>query len=79
MSRADVGKVNAMSAKPGVHWTIPLCFACHLGDQHSRVGEPEFWRKLGVDPIDLAIRLFEVSGKMREGLRVIEETWKEAA
>lgn len=79
MSRADAGKVNAMSRKPGVCWMTPLCWQCHLGDQHGKYGETEFWARLNIDPISLAQRLWEVSGRLRDGLRVIEKTWKAAA
>src|SRR3954471_17144380 len=47
--RAEFGKVNAMGKKPDGKFTLPLCHQCHVGDQHTKYGEPEFWARLGID------------------------------
>ena len=52
------GKANALGQKPGDEWVLPLCAVCHRR-QHA-IGEPEFWRDLGLDPIAIALELFEL-------------------
>jgi hypothetical protein len=46
--------------KPDDCWTIPLTREEH-DSQHSE-NELQWWRKHGIDPFELAIRLYEVSG-----------------
>jgi hypothetical protein len=53
-----------MGRRPPDSQTVPLCRARHQTDpdaQH-RVGEEEFWGRLGINPLLVAKRLFEVSG-----------------
>lgn len=76
MSRADVGKKNAMGAKPESRYTVPLCHRCHIGDQHGKYGEAQFWARLGIDPIDLSLRLWSVTGDLALGLRAVERAWQ---
>ncbi len=71
MSRAGVGKVNAMSAKPADRFAVPLCARCHMQDQHTKEGEPAFWARLGIDPVDLSLRLYSVTGDMEQGERAV--------
>ncbi len=71
MSRADLGKANAMSSKPDDKYAVPLCSRCHTGDQHTKFGEPEFWARLGIDPLDLALRLWAVTGNIEAGIRAV--------
>lgn len=69
MSVAGV-KQNAMSAKPDDKFCVPLCRACH-DRQHTKEGEPTFWARLGIDPIDLALRLWTVTGSIELGERAV--------
>lgn len=72
MSSAVHGKFNTMSRKPDDKFVLPVCANCHLVDQHSTEGEPQFWARLGIDPLDAALRLFAVTGNVDQGLRTIE-------
>lgn len=73
-SRAEHGKFNTMSRLADDRFTLPLCTECHIGDQHGKYGEPAFWARLGIDPIDAAMRLFAVTGDLEQGLRTIART-----
>lgn len=66
MNSAALGKRNAMGKKPDSRWVVPLCRACHQSDpdaQH-RIGEQEFWVRLGINPLLVAKQLFEVSADL---------------
>jgi hypothetical protein len=56
--------------KPDDAWTLPLLPSEHR-DQHSH-NELEWWRSHGIDPFELAIRLYEVSGNIEEGIRILD-------
>jgi hypothetical protein len=72
MSRADIGKANTMARKPDDKYTVPLHDQpCHGGDQHTKYGEPEFWARLGIDPVDLSLRLWSVTGNLEQGIRAV--------
>lgn len=63
-----------MGLKPSDRFLVPLCRppgeeGCH-GEQH-RIGEPEFWARLGIDPLDLALRLWTVTGNVEQGVRAV--------
>lgn len=48
-----------MGAKPDDRWALPLCREDHM-EQH-RVGERQFWKDVGIDPLVMADRLYRVS------------------
>lgn len=62
--------------KPPDRFTVPLCSSlpeigyegCHAV-QHQ--GEVTFWAELGVDPVDIALRLWAITGDTDQGLRTI--------
>lgn len=62
--------------KPPDRYTVPLCMSipeigyegCHA-IQHQ--GEVSFWAALGVDPVDISLRLWAVSGDTDQALRTI--------
>jgi hypothetical protein len=64
------------SLKPPDRFTVPLCSSdpligyegCHAV-QHQ--GEMTFWAELGVDPVDIALRLWAVTGDTEQALRTI--------
>ncbi len=58
--------------KPDDSWTLPLTPAEHK-EQHSE-NEMEFWRRNGIDPFETALRLYDVSGDIEAGIRVIQST-----
>lgn len=72
LNSAEHGTFNTMSRKPDDKFALPLCERCHLVDQHATEGEPAFWARLGIDPLDAALRLFAVTGNIEQGLRTIE-------
>lgn len=53
-------RISGTAEKPDDRWSLPLTAAQHR-DQHSE-NEREWWAKQGIDPLDLALRLFGVSG-----------------
>ena len=46
--------------KPSDRWAVPLCAECHLDapDAQHKVGEHEFWKRVGVNPFELAANLY---------------------
>jgi hypothetical protein len=69
MSDAKYRKFNPGSKRPSDVYLIPLC-GRHHREQHS-MSEYEFWSGLGVDPIKIALKLFDCSGDAEEGERII--------
>jgi hypothetical protein len=64
------GTDGGMGLKPSDKYTVPGCRKCH---QHQhRIGEDRFWGGLGIDPMDVALRLWRISGDMMAGRRAIE-------
>lgn len=57
--------------KPGDHWTLPLCQACHTEGPHSQhgLGEVRFWNSLGLDPLVICQRLY-AAGEL-EAMRAV--------
>ena len=39
-------------------WTVPLCWKCHHELHTAKLREGLFWSMKGVDPIDIAKRLW---------------------
>jgi hypothetical protein len=59
--------------KPSDRYTVPLCERCHKTGpkaQH-RVGELTFWAALGIDPLNVALRLWTISGDVPAGERIV--------
>lgn len=55
--------------KPDDAWCLPL-----LPDEHRQQhagNELEFWRSHGIDPFELAIKLYEISGDLPAGIEAI--------
>ena len=76
------GKPNAgVGCKPDDWWALPLCDNCHTRGptaQHN-VGEPTFWRRLGIDPLALCAAIYAVSPdvpKMRDAISKATGTQK---
>ena len=51
---------KAMASKAGDRWAVPLC-PPHHGQLHAAGDERAWWAGLGVDPIEIAERLWEMS------------------
>ena len=62
-------KHTGLGQKPDDCWAVPLTPAEHKA-QHSE-NELEWWRSHGVDPFELAIKLYDVSGDVEAGSRII--------
>lgn len=52
-------------------WTVPLAHRVHM-DQHD-MGEVKFWKSHGIDPLVVACRLWECSGDIEAGKRVLAD------
>lgn len=69
------GKPNpGVGMKPDDKYTLPLCTGCHRTNPEAQheVGEVKFWAALGIDPLVVCTRLYEVSpdvSRMREIIR----------
>ena len=55
--------------KPEDRYAVPLC-AEHHAKQH-RIGELSFWAALGIDPLNVALRLWTISGDVPAGERIV--------
>ncbi len=63
------GTDGGMGMKPSDRYSVPLCPDCHA--QQHRVGELSFWAALGIDPLNVALRLWTISGNLDAGKRVV--------
>ncbi|MCK1322107.1 hypothetical protein IVA94_14645 [Bradyrhizobium sp. 156] len=65
MACEAIGKLpTGMQEKPDDKWTVPLCGYHHrtgIGAQH-KMGERDFWELAGINPFEIAVRLFIESG-----------------
>ncbi len=63
MNCSALGKRQAIGAKPDDAWSVPLCPGCHTHDPDSqhRMGESVFWDLLGLNPLLIAKKLYELS------------------
>ncbi|HZT50762.1 MAG TPA: hypothetical protein VFA22_02455 [Stellaceae bacterium] len=64
-SKTDGG----MGLKPADRFSVPGCAACHA--RQHRTGEVTFWGELGIDPLNVALRLWTISGDIEAGRRVV--------
>jgi hypothetical protein len=55
--------------KPSDRYCVPLCSSCHAL-QHQ-FGELTFWSTLRIDPLNVAFRLWTVSGDIKAGERIV--------
>jgi len=63
-------KATGAGQKASDCWTLPLHHSLHM-EQHSE-NEMAFWRRHGIDPFELSIRLYEVTGDIEAGTRIIQ-------
>lgn len=72
LAAPDRGKpFTGMQVKPSDRWTLPLARPCH--ERQHGGSEAAFWSALGIDPIDLCIRLYAASGDEDSALKVLSE------
>ena len=76
MSDAGHGKNNpGVGARPSDCYTLPLCGAHHRA-QHKFGNERLFWNTLELDPIAIALALYEVTGDHEKGCEIIANAGK---
>lgn len=61
-----------VGAKPDDRYALPLCAACHTDGPKAQhfIGEPAFWRALGLDPHAIADELATASPNI-EAMRTV--------
>jgi len=62
------GTDGGAGIKPSDHYCVPLCSDCH-SLQHQ-YGELRFWSTVRIDPFNVALRLWTVSGDIEAGERI---------
>lgn len=70
-SLAHGKRTTGGAEKPSDCWTVPLTRDEHT-DQH-RHNEREWWLKRGIDPLDIALRLWAASGDDEAGEVIVRE------
>jgi hypothetical protein len=57
-------KHGGMQKKPADRWALPLCEGCHTGasDSQHRVGEREYWARVGLNPLLVCAKLYAARG-----------------
>jgi hypothetical protein len=55
--------------KPSDRYSVSLCTTCH--ELQHRFGELTFWSVLRIDPLNVALRLWTVSGDLEAGERIV--------
>jgi hypothetical protein len=63
------GSDGGAGMKPSDRYSVSLCASCH--ELQHRFGELRFWTVLRIDPLNVALRLWTVSGDLDAGDRVI--------
>jgi len=63
------GSDGGTGMKPSDRYSMSLCTSCHAL-QHE-FGELRFWSALCIDPLDVALRLWTVSGDINAGERIV--------
>lgn len=66
------GTDGGTGTKPSDRYSVCLCAPCH-DRQHNR-GELAFWSELGVDPLNICLRLWTISGDVEAGRRIVERS-----
>ena len=63
------GSDGGAGIKPSDRYSVPLCTDCHAL-QHQ-FGELTFWSILRLDPLNVALRLWTISGDLKAGERIV--------
>jgi hypothetical protein len=58
--------------KPSDCWVVPLHRDRHR-DQHLHGDERDWWRRLGIDPLQVALALHRISGDNELGANIVRE------
>jgi len=62
LSIRRVGFVRPLGRKVSDEFTVPLC-RTHHRELHSRGDEAEWWNKLNIDPLLIALKLLPAGGE----------------
>ena len=73
---ASVVRATSLGTSPDDRYLVPLCGPTTIWKDccHSRLhyrGPRRFWSELGIDPLELARRLWRVSGNLAAGRRAV--------
>lgn len=70
---------TGMGEKPSDAFTVPLCARDHLDgpDAQHRSNERKWWLGRGIDPLEVAVRLFAVSGDQEAGEQIVRQARSE--
>src|SRR5271169_2301573 len=63
------GSDGGAGIKPSDRYSVSLCTSCH--ELQHRFGELRFWSVLRIDPVNVALRLWTVSGDLEAGERIV--------
>ena len=63
------GSDGGAGMKPADRYCVSLCSGCHAL-QHQ-FGEQTFWSTVRIDPLNVAFRLWTVSGDIKAGERIV--------
>ena len=63
------GTDAGVGIKPSDRYSVSLCTSCH--ELQHRFGELRFWSVLRIDPLNVAMRLWTVSGNLEAGERTV--------
>ena len=63
------GSDGGAGMKPSDRYSVSLCTSCH--ELQHRFGELTFWSVLRIDPLNVALRLWTVSGDLEAGERIV--------
>lgn len=70
VAHVRMGSGAGLGQKPDDWRCVPLCGSCHNGDQHTKMGEPDFWARYeainGQGVEELLNALCKASPKARE-------------
>jgi hypothetical protein len=64
-----LGTDGGAGIKPSDRYAVSLCSSCH--ELQHRFGELRFWSVLRIDPLNVALRLWTVSGDLEAGERTV--------
>ena len=67
LGKREVGK----GERPDDRWAVPLHYIQHRA-QHA-TGERKWWRSKGIDPLAVALALYEVSGDDEAGEEILRQ------
>jgi hypothetical protein len=63
------GTDGGTGMKPSDRYALSLCADCHA--RQHRIGELTFWSVLRIDPLNVASRLWTISGDLNAGERTV--------